>query len=195
MLRACSAHTCILSNWRCISGMSASGVPNATRRRATNPASVTARRISPAARTPLDRRELLTMSAIWRNPAPGSPTSHATAPSSRTSPLAIDRVPSLSFNRTIRAALGRPSGRLRGSRNRLTPRMPSGTPKGRASTIARAASGLLQNHLSPVSAQVPSGSGAAATAVAPTSDPAPCSVMNIAPWARWSMSWLVSAGR
>ena len=52
--------------------MSASRLPKATRLSATNCASVTARRISPAARTPLDRRELLTMSAICRNPAPGA---------------------------------------------------------------------------------------------------------------------------
>ena len=73
--------------------------------------------------------------------------------------------------------------------------MPAGAPAGRASTIASAASGLEQNHLSPVRLYVPSGAGSARTVVAPTSEPAFCSVMNIAPWASVSRSWLVSAGR
>ena len=66
-----------------------------------NSASATARRIMPAERMPLDRRELFTMSAICTKPRPCSPTSQATAPSMRISPLAMERVPILSFRRTM----------------------------------------------------------------------------------------------
>ena len=135
------------------------------------------------------------MSAICLKPAPGSPTSQAVAPSSRTSPLAMERVPSLSFSRTMRNALAEPSGRARGSRNSATPGSPAGPPSIRASTSASSASALEQNHLSPLSAQVPSSRGAAVTAVAAMSEPAPCSVMNIAPWCSASRSWLASSGR
>ena len=102
MLRACSVGNIILTNWRRIKGNSIKGLPKALRCRAMNKASVRARRINPAARTPLDRRELLIMSAICTNPLPGSPTSQALAPSSLISPLAIERVPNLSFRRTMR---------------------------------------------------------------------------------------------
>ena len=64
MQRACSVGSMILSNWRCISGMSISRLPKAWRSRATNKASVQARRIRPAARMPFDKREWFTMSAI-----------------------------------------------------------------------------------------------------------------------------------
>ena len=74
MVRACSAASSILASWRRISGISISVLPKALRRRATNSASVAARRIRPAARTPFDSRELLTMSAICWKPRPRSPT-------------------------------------------------------------------------------------------------------------------------
>ena len=64
MVRACSVRMAILANCLRISGMSMSRRPKATRLRATCWASVSARRISPAARTPLESRELLTMSAM-----------------------------------------------------------------------------------------------------------------------------------
>ena len=102
MARACSARTSIFASWRRISGRVTIGAPKAMRRCAMNSASVTARRIMPAARTPFDRRELFTMSAIWRMPAPASPTIQAVAPSSLISPLAMERVPSFSFSRTMR---------------------------------------------------------------------------------------------
>ena len=59
--------------------------------------------------------------------------------------------------------------------------------------MASAASGLEQNHLSPLSSQRfgSLGSGRASVAVAAMSEPAPCSVMNIAPWASVSRSRLV----
>jgi len=74
------------------------------------------------------------------------------------------------------------------------PFMP-GTCSLRASTIAKSASALEQNHLSPVSFQVPSGCDAATVAVALTSDPAPCSVMNMAPCASSSKSSVVRRSR
>lgn len=64
--------------------------------------SVTARRISATARMALDSRDTLTISAIWRNPFASDPTGRAYAASSVTSPLAIERLPSLSFSRSIR---------------------------------------------------------------------------------------------
>jgi hypothetical protein len=102
MVRACSVGTISFSSWRRISGRSIRRWPKARRSRATNSASVNARRIRPAARMPLLRRELFTMSAICWKPRPASPTSQARAPSSRISPLAIDRLPSLSFSRRMR---------------------------------------------------------------------------------------------
>ncbi|MNF00959.1 hypothetical protein D3C80_1998730 [compost metagenome] len=72
--RACSVGNIIFSNCLCISGISSRRRPKACRWRATCKASVNARRIRPAARTPLDRRERLTMSAICWNPRPASPT-------------------------------------------------------------------------------------------------------------------------
>ena len=178
-----------------MSGMSTNRWPNATRWWATYWASVTARRIIPADRTPLDRRLLLIMSAIWRKPDPGSPTSHAVAPSRETSPLAMSLVPSFSFRRTMRYRFGVPSGSSRGRRNSDTPAMPSGPPGMRARTMARSASAFEQNHFSPRSANEPPSCGSATTAVAPTSDPAPCSVMNIAPWSSSPVSWEVSPDR
>ena len=51
----------------------------------------------------------------------------------------------------------------------------------RASTIAKPASGFEQNHLSPLRLQLPSACSVAWVVVPLTSEPAPCSVMNIAP--------------
>ena len=76
--------------------------PNASRERATTIASLTQRRIIEAARTPCDSRDRLTCSIICFRPWSALPTSQANAPSSRISPDAIERVPSLSFSRTIR---------------------------------------------------------------------------------------------
>jgi hypothetical protein len=77
--------------------------------------------------------------------------------------------------------------------------MPDGAPSGRAKTIARSASALEQNHLSPYRRQVsvPSGavSSAARVAMRATSEPAACSVMNIAPWNSTSKSREASIGR
>jgi hypothetical protein len=71
--RACSVGSSIFRSWRCISGMSISLRPKASRLRAMCSASVVARRIRPAARTPFDRRDMLIMSAIWWKPRPTSP--------------------------------------------------------------------------------------------------------------------------
>jgi hypothetical protein len=54
--------------------------------------------------------------------------------------------------------------------------------------MANSASGLEQNHLSPVRRQEPSACGAAIVSVLAMSEPAACSVMNIAPWAWLSQS-------
>ena len=51
---------------------------------------------------PFDRRDMLIMSAICTNPLAGSPTRYACAPCNVISPLAIERVPILSFRRTMR---------------------------------------------------------------------------------------------
>ncbi|EDT02375.1 hypothetical protein BamIOP4010DRAFT_4087 [Burkholderia ambifaria IOP40-10] len=63
--RAASAGSSIFINWRCINGISISVRPNAVRCAATCSDSFSARRISPAARTPFDSRDMLIMSAIW----------------------------------------------------------------------------------------------------------------------------------
>ncbi|CUJ88938.1 Uncharacterised protein [Achromobacter sp. 2789STDY5608615] len=60
--------------------------------------------------------------------------------------------------------------------------------------MAKPASGLEQNHLSPWMRQLPSSWRWAVTSVALTSEPAPCSVMNMAPWRSASKSWLVTCG-
>ena len=77
-------------------------LPKATRLLAQIMASFRQRRIIAEARTPCDSRDRLTCSIICLRPLFTSPTSQATAPSSRISPDAIERVPSLSFKRTIR---------------------------------------------------------------------------------------------
>ena len=68
MVRACSVAKAILLSWRCIRGMSSRRLPKALRCLAMYSASVSARRINPAARTPFDRRELLIMSAMCLKP-------------------------------------------------------------------------------------------------------------------------------
>ncbi|MDT4829173.1 hypothetical protein FQZ97_625880 [compost metagenome] len=73
--------------------------------------------------------------------------------------------------------------------------MPSGASLARASTIAKPASGLEQNHLSPARRQLPSASCRAIVAVAAMSEPAACSVMNIAPCASSSKSSEVRRGK
>ena len=62
-------------------------------------------------------------------------------------------LPGMEFNAYLflGATLAATSASVRGSRNSETPAMPAGAPSMRASTIARPASGLLQNHLSPCS--------------------------------------------
>jgi hypothetical protein len=99
-VRACSAGSSSLSSWRRISGMSRRCAEGAAFAR-DEQRLVTARRISPAARTPFDRRELFTMSAICWKPRPARRPARR-APFRLISPLAIERVPSLSFSRTIR---------------------------------------------------------------------------------------------
>ncbi|EDT02376.1 hypothetical protein BamIOP4010DRAFT_4088 [Burkholderia ambifaria IOP40-10] len=77
--------------------------------------------------------------------------------------------------------------------------MPSGAPSGRASTIARSASAFEQNHLSPYRRHTAPPcacvSRTARVAMRPTSEPAACSVMNIAPWNSVSKSRDASLGR
>ncbi|MNT18255.1 hypothetical protein D3C72_1534460 [compost metagenome] len=73
--------------------------------------------------------------------------------------------------------------------------MPAGASSARASTIAKPASGLEQNHLSPARRQLPSAWRCAVVAVAAMSEPAACSVMNIAPCASSSKSSEVRRGR
>src|SRR5690606_40279430 len=61
--------------------------------------------------------------------------------------------------------------------------------------MAKPASGLEQNHLSPCSRQDPSACSSARVVVALTSEPAPCSVMNMAPWRKVSKSCDVTCGK
>ena len=61
-----------------------------------------ARRMMAAAVMALCRRVMFNMAVIWAKPLSASPTSSAYAPSSVTSPVAMARVPSLSFKRSIR---------------------------------------------------------------------------------------------
>ena len=89
------------------------------------------------------RRVCTTISMIVATPRPSSPTRCATASSSRISAEAFERLPSLSFSRSIRKPFRVPSSRIRGRRKQVRP---SG-----ACARTRNASdiGAEQNHLSP----------------------------------------------
>ncbi len=128
---------------------------------------MTACRIVAAAPVTQSRRVIVTISMIARTPRPSSPTRHPTVPSNSTSLDALDRLPSLSFRRCSRNTLRPPSGSTRGTRKQVGPA------DVRASTRKTSHIGAEQNHLCPVSRQVPSGASVATVALARTSDP-PC---------------------
>ena len=71
---AASASSSISSSVQRMSGLSKSAPPNAARPRAWKTASSSERRMIPAARIALDRREPFTISIIWAKPRPTSPT-------------------------------------------------------------------------------------------------------------------------
>ena len=89
-------------------------------------------------------RVWLTISMIVRTPAPSSPTRRVQAPSNSISDEALERLPSLSFNRCRRKRLSSPSGRRRGIRKQETP------PSACASTRNASHCGAEKNHLWPV---------------------------------------------
>ena len=92
----------IFMSWRRISGYSMMALPKRGARPRATIASLRQRRIIAAARTPCESRDRFTWSSICLNPSSTPPTRYATAPSSMISPLAIERVPSLSLSRTMR---------------------------------------------------------------------------------------------
>src|SRR5439155_16743071 len=89
------------------------------------------------------------ISVICTNPRFKAPTWYACAPLSVTSPVANERVPSLSLSRLMVKALRVPSSSVLGTRNSPRPRVPAGAPSGRARVRIRSAETLEQNHLSP----------------------------------------------
>ena len=120
----------------------------------------------------------LTISRIVRSPRPSSPTSRATAPSSAISADAFERLPSLSFSRSIRKP-----GCGRSSRKHESPAGAC------ASTRKASLIGAEQNHLCPSSSQT-SPAARAAVSFARTSEP-PCRSVIAIPQ---SASPLVSRG-
>ncbi len=162
----------------CISGCSARGRPNAERWAAWWVASATARRIRAAEPSTQSSRVWTTISRIVRSPRPSSPTSRATAPSSAISADAFERLPSLSFSRSIlKPACGRSSRKQES---------PAGAC---ASTRNASLIGAEQNHLCPSSSQT-SPSCRATVSFARTSEP-PCRSVIAIPQ---SASPLVSRG-
>ena len=155
-----------------------------------------ARRISPAARTPLRQARvvdhvghLLEAAAAPRRPARRA---RLRGGSRRWPSSACRACPSA-------ARCGRrwrvPSGSVRGSRNSDTPFMP-----GRRAVDARqhhrqAGVGVGAEPLVAVQAPGHRRPARRASRCAATSEPAPCSVMNIAPWCSSSKSCVVSRGR
>ena len=115
---------------------------------------------------------MATISRIVRTPRPGSPTSHATVPSSSGSDEALLRLPSLSLRRWMRNTFREPSGRTRGTRKQDSPASPEAV-TACARTRKTSHIGALVNHLCPRSDQVPSPRGVATVVPARTSDP-PC---------------------
>jgi hypothetical protein len=87
----------------------------------------------------------LTISMIVGTPRPSSPTIRAQAESSAISLEAFERLPSLSFSRSMWIRLRSPSGVKRGSRKHERP------PSAWASTRKTSLIGAEQNHLWPVS--------------------------------------------
>lgn len=113
------------------------------------------------------RRVMVTISMMVRTPLPSAPTSQATVSSNSGSLLALERLPSLSFNRWMRKVFRLPSGRTRGTRKQERP------PGAWARTRKRSFIGALVNHLCPCSRQLPSGRSDAVVVLARTSVP-PC---------------------
>ncbi|CFN62316.1 Uncharacterised protein [Bordetella pertussis] len=99
---ACSVGTMIFNRLRFISGCAITGLPKAARRRAKCRDSFRHRRIMPAARTPCESREALMGRTAYRMPSLPWPMAWARAPSKTTSPVAIERVPSLFLSRAMR---------------------------------------------------------------------------------------------
>jgi hypothetical protein len=125
-------------------------------------------RISVADAITQSSRVQLTISMIVLTPCPSGPTSQATVPSNSGSEEALDRLPSLSFNRWMRKVLRAPSGRTRGTRKQESP------PGAWASTRNTSHIGADVNHLCPRSVWTPgSAVGVAAVVLVRTSEP-PC---------------------
>ena len=143
----------------------------------------------------------LIISVICTNPRFKAPIWYACAPLSVTSPVANERVPSLSLSRLMVKALWVPSSSVLGTRNSPSPRVPAGAPSGRASVRIISAETLEQNHLSPQSSHSGCNSplkpdrGFAIVVVSPTSDPPCFSVKNIAPCCKSSKVSAVREGR
>ena len=98
----------------------------------------------------------------------------------------MDRLPSLSFSRCSRKTLRLPSGSTRGTRKQVSP-----LPGTWARTRKRSHIGAEQNHLCPVSRQLPSPASTARVVLARTSEPPCFSVIPIPA----SSPALVAAGR
>lgn len=98
-----------------ISGCSARARPKAWRWRAYAMACTVAWRTMAALPATQLRRVVVAISMIVGMPRPSSPISSPQAPSNSTSPLALLRLPTLSFRRCTCTALSVPSGRQRGT--------------------------------------------------------------------------------
>ena len=108
-------------------------------------ASARLRPISDAEPSTQSSRVAATISMMVRTPAPSSPRRHPNASANSSSLDALDRLPSLSFSRTIRSPLRSPFGSTRGTTKQLNP------PGAWASTRKTSFIGAEVNHLCPVS--------------------------------------------
>ncbi|KAG1289282.1 hypothetical protein G6F64_014048 [Rhizopus arrhizus] len=107
--------------------------------------SMTAGASSAALPSTQSSRVVAAISSSTARPRPDSPTMTPHAPSNSTSPLALLRLPSLSFRRRTRMAFRGPSGIQRGTKKQLSPSSVC------ASTRCASACGTEKNHLWPTS--------------------------------------------
>jgi|GEM_PF-6306358 len=121
---------------------------------------------------------MVTICRMVATPRPSSPIRQPIASSYSISAEALDRLPSLSFNRTSRRPFRRPSGSTRGIRQQVSP--PGACARVRKTSFI----GAEVNHLCPSSRYSPAADpdppiGVAVVVFARTSDPPCFSVIDI----------------
>ena len=150
-----------------MAGWSTSDRPNAARCSHQWIASAVPRRITAVEPSTQSCRVPAIIVMIARTPCPGSPTIHATEPSSSISAVGFDLFPSLLLSRSMRTPFGVPSSSRRGTSRQVMPSRVC------ASTNRASDCTAETNHFWPVTRHKPSSSGSATVVPARTSEP-PC---------------------